>query len=51
MVTILTLLADLGLGFLAYRLAGENRARIESLETRLTNLETLWKVFLDVDRN
>lgn len=47
MATIITLLIDIALGALAYRLAGENRARIETLESRLTQVETMIKVFMD----
>ncbi len=31
---VITVLVDIGLGFMAYRLARENKARTEVLETR-----------------
>lgn len=53
MGTIITLLIDIALGALAYRLACENRARITTLEKRLNAVISLLKKggILDVDHH
>lgn len=39
MAELITLAIDIGLGLLAYRLAYENRAKIEALNARIEKLE------------
>lgn len=43
MATIITLLIDIALGALAYRLAFENKQNIEALATRVERLEARMK--------
>lgn len=54
MATIITLLTDIALGALAYRLAAENRAQIKAVVSRLEFIEKALKIIgvsVDLDSN